>query len=451
MNNKSNAIKMDMISGSIWDKLILFAIPLALSSILQQLFNSVDVAIAGRFAGTEALAAVGANSSLINLFVNLFVGLGIGTNVVISMLIGQNKTKEVNKVVHTSIVLGFVSGLLLIAILFPLGKTVLALIRTPEDVIDLATVYLRIYILGMPFILIYNYGAAILRSVGDTRRPMIALTVSGVINVILNLLLVIQFSLGVAGVAIATVISNIVSSSVVIIILMREDEMIRFSPKLLSIDKKYLKKVLAIGLPAGIQGALFSLSNVILQSGINSFGKTAIAGSSTGLNFEYFSFYVSNSFSQAAVTFVSQNYGASNFDRCRKVCRIAILEGVLFTEILSIIFIIFRTPLCFLYTDDSAVVTYAIMRMVRVTAVEGMTCVYECCGGTMRGMGHSTLPAVLSILGTVVFRVVWMLTVFSYSHTFQTLMLVYPASWIFNIILMCSAYFIVMSRMRKNR
>lgn len=440
-NNTS--VKSNMLEGSIFDKLIFFAFPLAASSILQQLFNSVDVAIAGRFAGSDALAAVGANTSVIALFVNLFVGLSIGTNVVIATFIGQKKKEEVSAVVHTSLVLAFVSGVIIMLACLPLARIILHSIGTPDDIINQATVYFRIYLLGMPFILLYNFGAAVFRSIGNTRVPMIALTVSGVINIILNIYLVKYAHMGVAGVAIATVVSNIISTAIVLGKLSIEDEMVRLDVKKLKMEGKYLKKILSVGVPAGVQSAVFSLSNVFVQAGINSFGSDAIAGSSTGLNFEYFTFYISSAFTQAAVTFSSQNFGAGNIKRCRKIARIALVEGVLFTEMLSAIFVLWRVPFVHLYTLDEPVVQYAIDRMMRVMALEGMTAVYEVTGGVIRSMGRSLLPAILTIIGSVGFRIVWIFTVFEKYHTFRMLMWVYPVSWIFNIIMMLTAYYIV--------
>lgn len=325
----------------------------------------------------------------------------------------------------------------------PFARWILGLIGTPIEIIDQAAVYFRIYLIGMPFILLYNFGAAILRSIGNTKLPMIALTVSGIINCLLNIYLVKYVGLGVAGVAIATVVSNVISTLMVIIFLCREDEMVRIHISKLKIEKKYLKKVLAVGVPAGVQSAVFSLSNVFVQTGINSFGPSAIAGSATGLNFEYFTFYVSSAFTQAAVTFTSQNYGAGNIKRCKKIAIIGLVEGVLFTELLCAVFTIWRYPFVHLYTLDEPVVQYAIGRMLRVMALEGMTAIYEVTGGVIRGMGRSLLPAALTIFGTVGFRIIWLYTIFEKWHDFNVLMLVYPASWVFNSIMMLTAYYFV--------
>ncbi|HAL03200.1 MAG TPA: MATE family efflux transporter [Lachnospiraceae bacterium] len=438
---------MNMLSGSLWNKLIFFAFPLAATNILQQLFNSVDTAVAGRFAGDNALAAVGANASIISVFVNLFSGLAIGTNVVIATFVGQKRKKDIPKVVHTSIALALLFGFAISFLGLFIARPVLAVMGTPKgEVLDLAVVYLRIYFVGMPAILVYNYGAAVLRSIGDTKRPMFALILSGIVNVILNLLLVICFDMSVVGVAIATVISNIISASIVVITLIKNDSEIHLDLRKLSINKKYLKKIMAIGAPAGIQGAVFSLSNVLIQTGINSFMEDAMSGSSIALTFECFSFYIATSFSQAAVTFVSQNYGAGQLKRCRRITRIAMIEGFLFTEIASCIFFLTRYQLIHLFTLKSGIVYYAIWRMTIVMMLEGMTGLYEILGATIRGTGHSTLPALITTFGTVGFRVFWLYTVFKYHHSFKVLMAVYPCSWLFIMIMMTTAYVIIIRK-----
>lgn len=440
MNKSTEKKQLDMMHGSIYDKLIFFALPLAASGILQQLFNSIDVAVVGQYAGKTALAAVGANSAVIAVLVNLFTGLSLGTNVVIATFIGQGRKSEVSKVVHTSIVLAFFSGMILLCFGIRFAYDILHLIGTPDNVIDHATLYLAIYLLGMPFIMLYNFGAAILRSIGNTRLPMFALVIAGIVNTLLNLYLVVVCGMGVDGVAIATVVSNIISCTIVIVSLMRAEDMIRLMPSKLAIDKGHLKRIIAVGAPAGLQGVVFSLSNVFVQTGINRFGDVGVAGSSTGLIFEYFSYYVSNAFAQAAVTFASQNYGAGDYKRCKRICRISLLEAIIFTELLSSIFVIFRYPLVGIFTPDSEVAKYAIWRMLRVMALEGMTAIYEVPGGVMRGMGQSVLPAGLTIFGTVGFRILWLHTVFAMWPRFTVLMWVYPVSWVFNSVMMLTAY-----------
>ena len=319
-----------MTHGSLWNKLLLFALPLAASSILQQLFNSVDTAVIGRFASSRALAAVGSNSSLIALMINLFIGISLGSNVIISRYIGQKAEEHVKAAIHTAIVVALCSGIFVLVLGQFIARPVLTLMGTPKDVLDLAVLYLRIYFLGMPFIMLYDFSSSILRSIGDSRRPLYALIAAGIINTGLNLILVIVFHLGVSGVAIATVVSNIVSSGILFYILLHEQEPIRVRLSDLSIDWGELKKILIIGVPAGLQGMVFSLANVCIQSMINSFGSNAIAGSAAALNFEFFAYFMVNAFAQTTVTFTSQNYGAGDFQRCKKVYRLCMIFSVIF-------------------------------------------------------------------------------------------------------------------------
>ncbi len=423
--------EMDMLNGGLAGKLILFAIPLAFSSILQQLFNSADVAVVGRFAGDAALAAVGSCVALVGIFVNLIVGLSVGPNAALATLIGQKKRDEINGMLHTIITFGVILGAVLMCIGMLTAKLVLELSGTPESVMREALLYIRIYFISIPFMTIYNFGSAALRSFGDSRRPMYYLLISGVVNVILNLVLVICFGLGVAGVAIATVISNILSAGLVLINLyIRQDEF-QFQIRRMRIKGNDLRKVLVIGIPAGIQGAIFSVSNVFIQSGINSFGENAIAGSSLALNFEYFTYDIASAFAQAAVTFTSQNYGAGNIKRCKKIFWLCMLFGVVFTEILAIIFMVWDDFFVSIYTTSSAVAVYGLIRMHHVCSLEGLTATYEVESAALRGMGKSLEPSIITILGTVVFRVIWMVTVFRWIPTYEMLMNVYVASWIF--------------------
>lgn len=422
---------MDMLNGGLAGKLILFAIPLAFSSILQQLFNSADVAVVGRFAGDTALAAVGSCVALVGIFVNLIVGLSVGPNAALATLIGQKKREQINGMLHTILTFGAVLGLLLMCLGMLSARTVLELSGTPESVMNQALLYIRIYFISIPFMVVYNFGSAILRSYGDSRRPMYYLLLSGTVNVILNLFLVICFHLGVAGVAIATVISNVLSSTLAVIHLSRRQDEFQFRFQDMKIEKNALKKVLVIGIPAGIQGAIFSVSNVFIQSGINSFGENAIAGSSLALNFEYFTYDIASAFAQAAVTFTSQNYGAGNVKRCKKVFWLCLLFGFGFTEILAIVFMIWDDFFVSIYTTSSAVAVYGLIRMHHVCSLEGLTATYEVESSALRGMGKSLEPSVITILGTVVFRLIWMVTVFKWIPTYDMLMNVYIASWVF--------------------
>lgn len=431
MKTAAKEKEMDMLNGGIAGKLILFSLPLAFSSILQQLFNSADVAVVGRFAGDQALAAVGSCVALVGIFVNLIVGLSVGPNAVLASLIGQKKRERIPGMLHTVLTFGAALGVFLMLLGMLTARLVLEASGTPESVMAEALLYIRIYFLSIPFMLIYNFGSAVLRSFGDTRRPMYYLLASGIVNVILNLVLVICFRLGVSGVAIATVISNILSASLVIHCLHRRRDEFQFRFHHMRIKWADLKKVLIIGIPAGIQGAIFSISNVFIQSGINSFGEDAIAGSSSALNFEYFTYDIANAFAQAAVTFTSQNYGAGNFKRCRRIFWLCMLFGIGFTEILSVVFILWKGFFVSIYTTSQAVAAYGIIRMERVCALEGLTATYEVESAAMRGMGRSLEPSIVTILGTVVFRMIWLVTIFKMVPTFEMLMNVYVASWIF--------------------
>ncbi len=423
--------EMDMLHGKTAGKLILFALPLACSSILQQLFNSADVAVVGRFAGDQALAAVGSCVALVGIFVNLIVGLSVGPNAVVANLIGQKRREQISRMLHSILAFGMVLGLFLMAAGLCLARPILVVSGTPDSVLAMALLYIRIYFLSIPFMMIYNFGSAILRSYGDSKRPMYYLLLSGIVNVILNLVLVICFQLGVAGVAIATVISNVLSAALTLLHLHQRSDEFQFRIHSLAIHWNDLKKVLIIGIPAGIQGAIFSVSNVFIQSGINSFGEDAIAGSSLALNFEYFTYDIAAAFAQAAVTFTSQNFGAKQLERCRRIFWQCMFFGIVFTEILSVIFMIWDDFFVSIYTTSSAVAAYGIIRMHRVCSLEGLTATYEVESGALRGIGKSLAPSILTIMGTVVFRLIWMVTVFRRFPTFDMLMNVYPASWIF--------------------
>ncbi|MGO5541315.1 MATE family efflux transporter [Blautia sp. HCP3S3_H10_1] len=431
MEQVKKSKEMDMLNGGLAGKLILFAIPLAFSSILQQLFNSADVAVVGRFAGDRALAAVGSCVALVGIFVNLLVGMSVGPNAALATLIGQKKRERISGMLHTILTFGAILGLLLMIVGMLSARIVLEASGTPESVMVEALLYIRIYFSSLPFMTIYNFGSAILRSYGDSRRPMYYLLASGIVNVILNLFLVICFRLGVSGVAIATVISNVLSAFLVTRHLQKRDDEFQFCFRKMHINKKELSKVLAIGIPAGIQGAIFSVSNVFIQSGINSFGEDAIAGSSLALNFEYFTYDIAAAFAQAAVTFTSQNFGAGNLKRCKKVFWLCLLFGMGFTEILSIVFMIWDDFFVSIYTTSAGVAAFGLIRMHRVCSLEGLTATYEVESAALRGMGKSLEPSVITILGTVVFRMIWLVTIFKLVPTFDMLMNVYVASWIF--------------------
>ena len=441
--------EMDMLNGGLAGKLILFAIPLAFSGILQQLFNSADVAVVGRFAGSAALAAVGSCVALVGIFVNLIIGLAVGPNAALANLIGQGQRDRISGMVHTILTFGMILGVLLMGLGFLTARTVLEASGTPESVINEALLYIRIYFVGVPFMTVYNFGAAILRSYGDTKRPMYYLVLSGTVNVILNLVFVICFGLGVEGVAISTAISNMLSTTLVLVHLHGKKDEFRFRFHKMHIEWRDLKRVLMIGIPAGIQGAIFSVSNVFIQSGINSFGEDAIAGSSLALNFEYFTYDIANAFAQAAVTFTSQNFGAGNLKRCKKIFWLCMLFGMGFTEILSIVFMIWDDFFVSIYTISDAVAVYGLIRMHHVCSLEGLTATYEVESAALRGMGKSLEPSIITILGTVVFRMIWLVTIFKWIPTYDMLMNVYIASWVFTGGLIFIVYVLHMRKLEK--
>lgn len=439
---KQNLRQMDMLSGSLLGKIMLFALPLAASSILQQLFNSADVAVAGKFAGVEAQAAVGVNGPIINLLINLFVGMSVGANVLIAKLIGQEKIKEVREAVHTVVSISLISGFLLLLLGQVAARPMLELIDTPDTTIRQAVLYLRIYFAGMPFIMFYNFGAAILRSIGDTRRPMYCLVISGILNVGLNMLLVKGFGRGADGVAIATVISNGVSAFILLYFLMHAEDIIRFNPRRLTIVKEHVIQIVKIGVPAGIQGMVFSLSNTCIQGAINSFGDNAIAGSTSANNFESYTYYVTSAFSQAVITFTSQNYGAGKLDRCKRIFRLGLLSALAITGVMCAVFVLFRVYLVRIFTSDAVAADYAVRRLLHVETLEFLPVIYEVAAASMRGFGYSMLPALVTLVGSCGLRFVWVYTVFKKYSSFEALMTVYPVTWLITGAFMLMFYYI---------
>lgn len=431
---------MDMLHGPLSGNIIRFALLLAGSSMLQQLFNAADTAIVGRFDGRQALAAVGSNTMVISLLVNMFVGLSIGANVVIAKYVGQRQEKQIKKSVHTVMSLAVLSGLFLLVLGQITAAKILTLMQTPEDVMTQAVLYLKIYCLGMPFMMIYNFGAAVLRCKGDTRRPLYSLSLSGIMNVGLNLLFVVLFKMGVAGVGAATVIANGISGSMVVFFLVQEKGTMHLSLKAMHLDKKYLKEVLQVGIPAGIQGMCFSVANVCIQSAVNCFGAEGSAGFSIALTFESMTYYISNAFGQAAVTFASQNYSVGNTKRCRQIFNRCLLIGGILSEGISLLFVAGHRWLIPLFTSDAGTAAYALIRMQWVVAFNGMTAGYEVGSGLLRAMGHSLQPALMVVVGCCGFRILWILTAFRQIGTFEILMNAYPLSWFVTDILVFAAY-----------
>lgn len=435
-----------MLHGPLAKKIFMFALPLAASSILQQMFNAADLAVVGRFTNPQAMAAVGSNASVIGLLVNLFVGLSVGANVLIATLVGRGERSQIPDAVHTIITLALIAGITILILGIFLARPILTLMGAPQEVIDLATLYLRIYFCGMPVIMIYNYGSAILRSRGDSKRPFFSLTLAGVLNVLMNLLFVVVFKLHVIGVALATVLSNCVSAGLILYFLIKETDEFHLDLRRLKIRKDHLLRVVRIGLPAGLQTTVFSLSNVVIQSAINSFGTACIAGMTASQNFDFISYCMANSFAQAAVTFTSQNYGARNAKRCRQVWAWSMCMGIGIDMILIAIMMLLRSQLIRIFTTDEEVIKYAMVRFQIVILLHFICGSYEISGGALRGLNRSMVPALISVLGTCAFRLLYVGVWFPQHRSLETLLLVYPFSWVVTSIAMQTAYFIVRRR-----
>lgn len=422
--------KVDMLNGPLFMKILIFALPLAASSLLQQLFNSVDVAVVGRFASSKALAAVGSNAPVISLLINLFIGISMGANVVISNHLGQRDEQSIRHAISTVTLVAAISGLLLMCIGIGVARPILELMDTPSDVLDMAVLYLRIYFIGIPFFLIFNFGAAILRSVGDTRRPLYILVVAGIINTVLNLIFVIGLGMSVEGVAIATAVANAISAAWIIQLLRKEPGALQLQFKHLRIYKKELKRMLQIGVPAGLQGMVFSISNVVVQSAINGYGAAAIAGSAAAVNFEYYCYYIIVACNGAAISFIGQNYGAQKYDRVRRIYRICLLMGLIGCFIANALFTWQNQFFLSFFTTDAEVIHYGAIRMEGVLLFQFIACSYEVTGSALRGMGESMLPTIMTVFGTCILRIIWVFAVLPHYTGFAHLLQVYPLSWI---------------------
>ncbi len=440
---KTNKYEIDMCNGSIMNKLISFSLPLMLSGILQLMFNAVDIVVVGRFSGSEALAAVGSTTALINVFTNLFIGISLGTNVLAARFYASGRDREMSETVHTSITVALVSGGIMAFLGFAFSRGALVLMGTPDTVIDLSTLYMKIYFLGMPFFMLYNYGAAILRAIGDTRRPLMFLVVSGIANAGLNLFLVIVCHLGVEGVAIGTVLSQLISSIMVLYCLYKSESSYQLRFSRLCINTKYLKQIFQIGLPAGIQSTVINFSNVLLQSSVNSFGSIAMAGYTAANNIFGFLYVSVNSVTQACMSFISQNYGVRKMKRMDRVLVDCLILSFAFSFTLGCGAYFFGPELLKIYTKDPEVIKCG-MEILAYT-----TLTYFLCGqmdlfpGALRGMGHSGVPMILSIIGTVGLRIVWIYGIFPAHRSLAVLFVSYPASWIITIVMQVICYYFV--------
>lgn len=438
----------DLTSGPMLKKIILFSLPLAASSILQLLFNAADVVTVGRFAGSAALAAVGSNSALINLMINLFVGLSLGANVVAARYFGAKDEEGVQNTVHTAVTLGLISGVFLAVVGFFAAHTLLELMSSPEDVIDLATLYLRIYFIGMPMTMLYNFSSSLLRAVGDTRRPLVCLAIAGVINVILNLIFVICFQMSVAGVALATIISQTVSAIMVTYLLVKEQGALHLDLHRLGFHREVLLLILRIGLPAGLQSAVFSLSNVVIQSAVNSFGSIIVAANSASSNIEGFVYTSMNAFAQAAVTFTSQNIGARRYDNLDRVMRNCLLCVSITGLVMGGGASLLGNQLLRFYSTDAAVIAAGAKRL-RIIAANYLLCgIMDVLASCLRGRGYSVMPMVVSLIGSCLMRLVWIATVFQAFRSTEMLYVSYPISWILTALTHLICLLVVRRRMQ---
>ena len=420
---------MDMCSGPLLGKILIFALPLMLSSILQLLFNAADIIVVGKYVGPQALAAVGSTSSLINLLINVFIGFSVGTNVLAARYYGAGVQREASQVVHTSIAFSLLCGVVLIFLGLFLSGPMLTLMGTPDDVLDQATLYMRIYFSGMPIIMLYNFGNAVLRAVGDTRRPLYFLSAAGVLNVIMNLIFVTQLHMGVEGVALATVLSQILSAALIVRCLMKSDGVYRLHLKKLKIHKTRLVQIIKIGLPAGMQGAIFSISNVLIQSSINTFGSIAMAGSTAAANIEGFVYMAMNAFHQTALSFTSQNYGAGRMDRVKRIMLLCISCVTLTGLLMGVACFFFGPQLLGIYSSDPKVIEFGMIRLTLICLPYFLCGLMDVMVGCIRGLGYSFMPMIVSLAGACGLRILWVFTIFQMNPTLQTLYLSYPVTW----------------------
>ncbi len=437
--------EMDMCSGSVFQKMLLFAIPLMCSSILQLLFNAADIVVVGRFAGDNALAAVGSNSSLINLLTNVFVGLSIGTNVLTAQYYGAKKEKDLKETVHTSILLSVCSGVILTIVGIVGAKPLLELMQAPEEVLSLAVIYLRIYFLGMTSTMVYNFGSAILRAVGDTQRPLYYLLGAGIINVILNLFFVITCHMGVAGVAAATAISQTISAGLVVRCLIKEQGGIHLDLRALKINRKKFARIVRIGLPAGFQGMVFSLSNVVIQSAVNSFGAVAVAGNSAAANIEGFVYMAMNAFYQATISFTSQNYGAREHKRIYRILFAGELYVIITGVLLGNLAVFFGKPLLGIYSPSADVVAAGLGRLKVICTLYALCGMMDVLVGALRGIGYSVVPMVVSLIGACGLRLLWIATIFQIPqyHSMRVIYISYPVTWTVTFLVHALTFWIV--------
>lgn len=445
---KKNKYEIDMCNGTIMDKLTSFSFPLMLTSILQLMFNAVDIIVVGRFSGSQSLAAVGSTTALINIFTNLFIGISLGANVLAARYYAAGRDKEMSEAVHTAIFLALISGLIMAVVGIGASRFALTLMGTPDDVIDLSVLYMRIYFMGMPFFMLYNYGAAILRAVGDTKRPLFYLIAAGLANVILDLLLVIVIPLNVAGVAVGTVASQMVSCILVLRCLYRTEGSYQLRFSRLTIKSEHLKMIFQVGVPAGIQSTVINFSNALLQSSVNSFGSTAMAGYTAANNIIGFLYSAVNAVTQACMSFTSQNYSVGKPKRMDRVLVNCIILTVSVSAAMGIGAYAFGGQLLKIYTSEADVIRCG-LEVLSITTVPYFLCgIMDLFPGAMRGMGHSGVPMILSVIGTVGTRIVWVYLLFPHHRSLYFLFISYPASWILTIIMQAVCFYFVRKQCR---
>ncbi|MBQ8636465.1 MAG: MATE family efflux transporter [Clostridia bacterium] len=447
---KGKKYEIDMTSGPLFGKILMFAFPLMLSSMLQLLFNAADVIVVGRFAGESSLAAVGSTGSITNLLVNMFIGFSVGTNVLTAQAIGARDDNTVRETVHTSVLFSVICGAVLAVLGFVLARPLLAMMDTPADVIDKSTVYMQIYFLGMPVSMLYNFCYAVMRALGDTRRPMYYLIFAGIVNVVLNIIFVTQFNMDVAGVALATIISQAISAALIVRRLCKLDNACRLDIRKLRINGRVMGRMVRIGLPAGIQGMMFSISNVLIQSSINFFGKTVMAGNAAASNVEGFVFVAMNSFHQTALSFTSQNYGAGKLDRVKKVFIECVATVTVVGVVMGTIVVQFGEYFLPLYSKEAGVIEYGLLRFSIVCTTYFLCGIMDTIVGAIRGLGSSIIPMIISLFWACAYRVIWVLTVFEQHKNLETLYISYPISWLCTIIFQLSYFIWLYGRVKKS-
>lgn len=442
---------LDMTNGPFLKKILIFALPLMATGFLQLLYNSADTAIVGKFAGSQALAAVGSTGSLINLIINVFIGLSMGSGVIVARHIGANDEKRVSKSVHTAMLLGLLSGIIVGIIGFFFSGTFLKLMHVEEGVLELSTLYLKIYFLGAPGSLVYNFGASLLRASGDTKRPLYILSASGLVNVILNLILVIPFKMSVAGVAIATITSQYMTAIIVVILLFRTGSMLKLDVRKLRFDKVELKNIIRIGVPAGLQSSLFSISNVIIQSAVNSFGAVAMAGIAAGSQFDGYIFVCTNAVAQTTMTFTSQNIGAAKYKNINKVYRYCFIVATIISVVLSAIGYFFRDEIVWIFAKEPEVIALGAERLALVIPFYIFCSLQDVCAGQIRGMGKSIEPMILSLFGTCVVRLAWIFLILPPDRSLMDIYWAYPISWFATFVMLNIMYFIAIRKLLKKQ